>query len=75
MFILTSSIEKSREVGGLFFDDLNYWPFEKCFNFLKMWAELFWLLFRNCKKTARNGLNKEHRDFQQYRRGDMSNLT
>jgi len=27
--------DEQRGIGGLFFDDLNEWGFEKCFDFLK----------------------------------------
>ena len=62
--------KEQRGIGGLFFDDLNYWPFEKCFNFLKDVGKAFSsCYFEIVKKRKETAYTKEHRDFQQYRRG------
>ena len=31
--------DETRGVGGLFFDDLNQWPFEQCFDYIKAVGE------------------------------------
>ncbi len=62
--------KEQRGIGGLFFDDLNYWSFEKCFNFIKDVGRAFsGCYFEIVKKRQETDYNKEHRDFQQYRRG------
>jgi len=62
--------QEHRGVGGVFFDDLNDWPFEKCFAFLGSIGDSFtqaYLPIVNRRKD--HPYTKEERDFQCYRRG------
>ena len=59
-----------RGVGGLFFDDLNEWGFEKCFAFMQAigngYIEAYCPIVNKRKAIA----EREHqREFQLYRRG------
>lgn len=59
-----------RGIGGLFFDDLNQWPFETCFAFVKSIADSFltaYLPIVDKRKNTEYG--ERQRDFQLYRRG------
>lgn len=62
--------EEPRGVGGIFFDDLNEWGFERCFAFAKSVGEGFLLAYlpilRRRKATP---WGERERDFQTYRRG------
>ncbi len=61
---------ETRGVGGLFFDDLNQWEFDKCFAYVKAVGEGFteaYLPIVNSRKALEYG--KRERDFQLYRRG------
>jgi coproporphyrinogen III oxidase len=59
-----------RGVGGLFFDDLNAWGFERCFAFQRSVGDHFLPAYlpivRGRKATA---YGERERDFQLYRRG------
>lgn len=59
-----------RGIGGLFFDDLNLWDFETCFNFLKsvgnQYAKAYCAIVSRRKSTP---YFKRQRNFQLYRRG------
>ncbi|SFV58507.1 Coproporphyrinogen III oxidase, aerobic [hydrothermal vent metagenome] len=59
-----------RGVGGLFFDDLNQWEFEKCFTFMKSIGDNFtkaYIPIVQKRKELEYGDNE--RQFQLYRRG------
>ena len=61
---------ETRGVGGLFFDDLSEWGFEKCFAYLKSVGDHFvpaYLPIVNKRKNTDYG--ERERDFQLYRRG------
>lgn len=62
--------DECRGVGGLFFDDLNEWGFERCFAFLKSVGNSY---VKAYAPIVRKRMNKEYgeqeRDFQLYRRG------
>jgi coproporphyrinogen III oxidase len=61
---------EQRGVGGLFFDDLNQWGFEKSFAFLRAVGDSYlpaYLPIVNRRKSASYG--ERERDFQLYRRG------
>ncbi len=61
---------ETRGVGGLFFDDLNQWPFDKCFAYMRAIGEGFseaYLPIVNRRKTLQYG--DRERNFQLYRRG------
>ena len=59
-----------RGIGGLFFDDLNQWPFERCFSFVQSvgdsYLDAYLPIVRRRKTLA---YNDHHKQFQQYRRG------
>ena len=59
-----------RGVGGLFFDDLNEWGFERCFDFVRAvgdsYLDAYLPIVRRRKDTP---WTDEQRDFQLYRRG------
>jgi coproporphyrinogen III oxidase len=61
---------ETRGVGGLFFDDLNAWPFERCFEFMRAVGDGFldaYLPLVERRKAAPYG--EREREFQLYRRG------
>lgn len=61
---------ETRGVGGLFFDDLNEWGFERCFAFHRSVGDHFapaYLPIVSKRKDTPYG--KRERDFQLYRRG------
>lgn len=61
---------ETRGVGGLFFDDLNRWPFDTCLNFIRAvgegYIEAYLPIVARRKHTAYGG---RERNFQLYRRG------
>ena len=59
-----------RGIGGLFFDDLNEWGFEKTFAFMRSVGDSYINAYRPIV-TKRKGLafTETQRDFQLYRRG------
>lgn len=62
--------EETRGIGGLFFDDLNHWEFERCFDFMKAVGLGFidaYIPIVEKRKTM--PYTEEQRDFQLYRRG------
>jgi len=61
---------ETRGVGGLFFDDLNDWGFDRCFEFTKTVADQFlpaYLPIVDARKNHPYG--ERQREFQLYRRG------
>jgi coproporphyrinogen III oxidase len=61
---------ETRGVGGLFFDDLNEWEFERCFDFTRTIGGQFlpaYLPIVNARKDHPYG--ERQREFQLYRRG------
>ena len=62
--------QETRGVGGLFFDDLNEWGFERCFDFQQAVGNSFLRAYlpivQRRKDTA---WSDEQRQFQLYRRG------
>lgn len=62
--------QEARGVGGLFFDDLNEWPFEKCFAFMQSVANHFISAYGPIIAKRKNmPYTQRARDFQCYRRG------
>ncbi|HEY3487346.1 MAG TPA: oxygen-dependent coproporphyrinogen oxidase [Gammaproteobacteria bacterium] len=59
-----------RGIGGLFFDDLNAWDFERCFSFLRSvgdsYVDAYLPIVQRRKNTA---YGERERAFQLYRRG------
>ena len=59
-----------RGIGGLFFDDLNQWPFERCFSFMQSVGDSYldaYLPIVRRRKTL--PYTDHHKRFQHYRRG------
>ena len=59
-----------RGIGGLFFDDLNEWGFDRCFSFVRSTGDHFlpaWLPIADRRRDTAYG--QRERDFQLYRRG------
>ncbi|MCL4108230.1 UNVERIFIED_CONTAM: hypothetical protein GTU68_065258 [Idotea baltica] len=62
--------DEQRGIGGLFFDDLNEWGFDKCFEFLKAIGNSYIEAYRPIvSKRKELPYSDEQRDFQLYRRG------
>jgi coproporphyrinogen III oxidase len=61
---------ETRGVGGLFFDDLNKWGFERCFDFIQAvgnsYLDAYLPIVERHKNTA---FTERERAFQLYRRG------
>jgi coproporphyrinogen III oxidase len=62
--------QEPRGIGGLFFDDLNAWEFERCFCFMRSvgdhFIEAYLPIVRRRKKQP---FGEREREFQLYRRG------
>jgi coproporphyrinogen III oxidase len=59
-----------RGIGGLFYDDLSEWGFEKCFDFARASADAFIPAYRPIVERRRHTpFGDRERDFQAYRRG------
>lgn len=62
--------KEPRGIGGLFFDDLNEWGFEKSFSFIRDIGDSFIKAYEPIlKKRKSHPYGKKERDFQCYRRG------
>jgi coproporphyrinogen III oxidase len=59
-----------RGIGGLFFDDLNEWGFEKSFSFMREVGDYFIKAYQPIlAKRKLYSYGERERDFQCYRRG------
>ncbi|MCK6265655.1 oxygen-dependent coproporphyrinogen oxidase [Vibrio sp. ZSDE26] len=62
--------DETRGVGGLFFDDLNHWEFDKCFDYMKAVGKGFTAAYVPIVKRRKETLfGDRERQFQLYRRG------
>ncbi|MDQ8935241.1 oxygen-dependent coproporphyrinogen oxidase [Acinetobacter rudis] len=62
--------DEQRGVGGLFFDDLNCWDFEKCFDYIQAVANGYLeAIIPIFEKNQNKPYTEAQRDFQLYRRG------
>lgn len=62
--------QEPRGIGGLFFDDLNEWGFEKCFSFMQSVGDHFLKAYMPIVARRKDADYGEHeRQFQLYRRG------
>ncbi|MEM9172941.1 MAG: oxygen-dependent coproporphyrinogen oxidase [Pseudomonadota bacterium] len=62
--------DETRGVGGLFFDDLNEWGFERSFAFMQSVGNHFLPAYEPIVERRRDTPYNEHeREFQLYRRG------
>ncbi|WP_370514740.1 oxygen-dependent coproporphyrinogen oxidase [Endozoicomonas sp. OPT23] len=61
---------ETRGVGGLFYDDLNEWPFERCFEFMQSVGDSFIKAYQPIvHKRKESEYTEQQRRFQEYRRG------
>lgn len=59
-----------RGIGGLFFDDLNEWGFDRCFAFLRRVGDHYLPAYLPIVERRRNTpYGEQEREFQLYRRG------
>ncbi len=59
-----------RGIGGLFFDDLNEWDFERCFAFIRSVGDHFLVAYTPIvEKRCHTSYGERERQFQLYRRG------
>jgi coproporphyrinogen III oxidase len=62
--------QETRGIGGLFFDDLNRWEFDKCFSLVRSIGDSFTHAYLPIVRQRKNMIfNEQQRDFQLYRRG------
>ena len=62
--------KEPRGIGGIFFDDLNLWEFDKCFNFIKSVGNGFISAYSPIiEKRLNTSYDEKQKDFQLYRRG------
>ena len=62
--------KEPRGIGGIFFDDLNFWEFNKCFNFIKSVGNGFISAYSPIiEKRLNTSYDEKQKDFQLYRRG------
>ena len=62
--------DETRGVGGLFFDDLNQWPFERCFDFMQAVGRGYLDAYLPIiEKRNASPYTEQERQFQLYRRG------
>lgn len=62
--------QEPRGIGGLFFDDLNEWGFEKCFSFMQSVGDHFLKAYMPIVERRKDTEYGDHeRQFQLYRRG------
>jgi coproporphyrinogen III oxidase len=62
--------QEPRGIGGLFFDDLNEWGFEKCFDFMRSVGDHYLKAYMPIVQRRRDTpYGERERNFQLYRRG------
>ena len=62
--------KEPRGIGGIFFDDLNAWDFDTCFEFIKSVGNGFIDAYEPIlKRRLDESYNKQQKDFQLFRRG------
>ena len=62
--------DEHRGIGGLFFDDLNEWPFARCFAFIQAVGHAYIDAYAPIVERRRDTpYGERERDFQLYRRG------
>jgi coproporphyrinogen III oxidase len=62
--------DEQRGIGGLFFDDLNEWEFDKCFAFLRSVGDAFLPAYLPIVERRKDiEYDEKQRQFQLYRRG------
>lgn len=59
-----------RGIGGIFYDDLNEWGFDRCFEFMQSVGDHFILAYQPIvARRKSHTYGQSERDFQLYRRG------
>ena len=62
--------KEARGIGGLFFDDLNEWEFDKCFAFMRSIGDAFLPAYVPIVERRKDiEYDEQQRQFQLYRRG------
>ena len=62
--------DEQRGIGGLFFDDLNEWPIDKCFDYLKSVGGSYLQAYLPIvERRKASPFTDDEREFQLYRRG------
>lgn len=62
--------QEPRGIGGIFFDDLNKWEFETCFNFIQAVGNGFIQAYQPILNRRKNHpYGEQELNFQRYRRG------
>jgi coproporphyrinogen III oxidase len=62
--------DEQRGIGGLFFDDLNRWPIERCFDYLQSVGDSYLGAYLPIVERRKDSAYSEtEREFQLYRRG------
>ncbi len=62
--------QEPRGIGGLFFDDLNIWEFNRCFEFMRSIGDNFLPAYLPILAKRKNHpFGQREKDFQLYRRG------
>jgi len=62
--------DEARGIGGIFFDDLNEWGFDKTFDFIQQVGEHFLQAYQPILNRRKDmPYTEKHRNFQCYRRG------
>lgn len=62
--------QEPRGIGGLFFDDLNEWGFERCFDFIRSVGDHYLAAYRPIvQRRKHRPYGERERQFQLYRRG------
>jgi coproporphyrinogen III oxidase len=61
---------EARGIGGLFFDDLNEWGFERCFQFMRSIGDHYLRAYQPVVERRKHiEYGEREREFQLYRRG------
>ena len=62
--------DETRGIGGIFFDELNQWPYEDCMSFIEAASKAFLDTYIYiCSKRRKTPYSDHQRSFQCYRRG------
>ena len=62
--------DEHRGIGGLFFDDLNDWGFDKCFEFIAQVGSQYINAYSDIVRRRKDdSFDQTHKQFQRYRRG------
>ena len=62
--------EEARGIGGIFFDDLNEWGFDRCFQFLRSVGDHYIPAYRPIVEHRKDmPYTDQQKEFQLYRRG------